>query len=183
MVVPALPVILSRDGSPMASESKGDVVGDDSLAPDAAEVKAAAEKAASLPNEIAQLRFRAVAGDAAAAGALFAHVKARAMAPLYEVLCAELRAPVDAALLATMRTANAAELAALEAKVADAKEQHGEVELADAIVAKVRARAWRATTARAHARTPLPRRPQSTHPPCHIPTCSAYIPYTRAANF
>ena len=130
----------------MASESKG-ASADAADAPDPAEVKAALERAAALPNEIAQLRFRASCGDAGADGALLELVRARAMSPFYEALCAERGAAPDAALLAAMRAANAVELAALDAKAADAKEQHGEVELADAIIAKARTAATAAAAA------------------------------------
>lgn len=42
------------------------------------------------------------------------------MAPIYEEVCAELGVPADAAKLAAMQAANAATLAELEAKIADA---------------------------------------------------------------
>ena len=58
------------------------------------------------------------------------------MGHAYEALCAQLGLPVDGAVLARLRAENAAEVARLEAVVADARENHGVVELGAAVLKK-----------------------------------------------
>ncbi|KAJ1453745.1 26S proteasome subunit RPN7-domain-containing protein [Pelagophyceae sp. CCMP2097] len=64
---------------------------------------------------------------------LRAAITKRSMAPFYEATCARFRWDVDAVLLAKMRSENAAELLALEAKHADAVANHGDMEVLDAL--------------------------------------------------
>jgi 26S proteasome regulatory subunit N7 len=58
------------------------------------------------------------------------------LAPIYEHVCTELGLQVDAAKLAGMKERNATKLAELEAKIADARENLGETEVRDALLAK-----------------------------------------------
>ncbi len=58
------------------------------------------------------------------------------MAPFYEVVCTGLRWTADAALLERMRSANATELARLDAAVLDAQTNQGESELREALLAR-----------------------------------------------
>ena len=58
------------------------------------------------------------------------------MGHAYEALCAQLGLPVDGAVLARLRAENAAEVARLEAVIADARENHGVVELGAAVLKK-----------------------------------------------
>ena len=58
------------------------------------------------------------------------------MPSLYSEVCSSLSLESDAALLAEMTKANAAELAELEAAEKDAAENHGEVEVLEALLKK-----------------------------------------------
>mmetsp|Transcript_59 Transcript_59/g.207 ORF Transcript_59/g.207 Transcript_59/m.207 type:complete len:399 (-) Transcript_59:412-1608(-) len=63
-------------------------------------------------------------------------VDSEELGPVYEQLCAELEWPVDADRLARLRAANTEKLAALDAKIADAEENLGDVEVREARAAK-----------------------------------------------
>lgn len=73
-----------------------------------------------------------------------AHLKAEIQAtidseelgPVYEQLCQELEWPVDADRLAKLRSANEKQLAAFDAKIADAEENLGDVEVREARAVK-----------------------------------------------
>ena len=81
----------------------------------------------------------ASAGSVAGATArLLAAVDKYEMGPWYASLCAEFGWDVDAARTAKLRAANAAELAKLEATIEDAEENHGDVEVMDALIAKAK---------------------------------------------
>lgn len=58
------------------------------------------------------------------------------LGPVYEQLCEELGWPVDSGRLQKLRAANAAKLKELEAKIADAEENLGDVEVREARAAK-----------------------------------------------
>jgi len=58
------------------------------------------------------------------------------MAPFYEELCRDLGWPVDTALLATMKEANAKTLASFEESIKDAEENLGETEVRDLLIKK-----------------------------------------------
>ena len=58
------------------------------------------------------------------------------MGSAYEALCAHLGLPVDVAVLSRLRAENAAEAARLDGVIADAKENHGVVELGAAVLKK-----------------------------------------------
>ena len=58
------------------------------------------------------------------------------MAPFYEALCEEFGWEVDAALVASMEEVNAAKVAELDAKIADAEENLGENEVREAMLEK-----------------------------------------------
>lgn len=62
-----------------------------------------------------------------------ATIRQRYMAPFYETCCAKFQWDVDADLVALMKEANAAELAALTAKHADAQANQGDMEVLDAL--------------------------------------------------
>jgi len=66
---------------------------------------------------------------------LLSAIETDAMAPFYEYLCARHGWMVDEALLATMKAANAAEVAALASELKDAEENQGEMEVLDALFA------------------------------------------------
>lgn len=55
---------------------------------------------------------------------------------VYEVTCKELGKPVDSALLAKMKEQNAKRMAEIEAAITDAKENEGETEVRDGLLAK-----------------------------------------------
>jgi len=92
--------------------------------------------------EIAGLRFTlAQPGTSAAAlqeakGKLSAHVEKKSMASFYKLVCEQLGWPVDAAKLASMEGANAAELTALGDKIKNAEENEGESEIREAFLAR-----------------------------------------------
>jgi 26S proteasome regulatory subunit N7 len=68
---------------------------------------------------------------------LLAIVKEKAMLPYYEkYLCPSPLGPPDEALKATMKKANDEDLAKLEEKIKDAKENLGDIEVRDALLAK-----------------------------------------------
>jgi len=69
---------------------------------------------------------------------LLAAVDKYEMGPWYASLCAEFGWEVDAARTASLRAANAAELAKLDAAIEDAEENHGDVEVMDALTAKAK---------------------------------------------
>jgi hypothetical protein len=54
----------------------------------------------------------------------------------YSVACSQLSLPVDAALRERLRAVNDAEISRLEAAIADARIQHGDVEVGAAVIAK-----------------------------------------------
>jgi 26S proteasome regulatory subunit N7 len=54
----------------------------------------------------------------------------------YESLCSTLGLPLDAGVLARLRAENAAEVSRLDSVIADAKENHGVVELGAAVMKK-----------------------------------------------
>ena len=58
------------------------------------------------------------------------------MAPFYSSVCAELGRPVDATFLSELESVNKAELERLDASISDAKENQGDVEVKDALLAK-----------------------------------------------
>ena len=81
----------------------------------------------------------ASAGSVAGATArLLAAVDKYEMGPWYAALCAEFGWEVDAARAAKLRAANAAELKKLDDAIEDAEENHGDVEVMDALVAKAK---------------------------------------------
>jgi len=86
--------------------------------------------------QIAALRFAASQGKAAAKSKLLELIKKREMAPLYTLVCEQLGWTTDEALLSSMRAANAAELAKLDARLAECQEQEGETEVREALLAK-----------------------------------------------
>jgi len=86
--------------------------------------------------QIAQTRFSASQGKAGAAEELLALIKRREMAPLYIVVCEQLGWKSDAALLATLQTANADALANLDAHIAECEEKEGETEIREAFLAR-----------------------------------------------
>jgi len=68
---------------------------------------------------------------------IMAVVKAKAMLPYYEkYLCPAPMGPADEALKAEMKTQNEADLAKIEEKIKDAKENLGDIEVRDALIAK-----------------------------------------------
>jgi len=67
---------------------------------------------------------------------LLAGVTEKNMAPFYEALCEEFGWEVDAALVASMEEVNAAKVAELDAKIADAEENLGENEVREAMLEK-----------------------------------------------
>ncbi|KAJ3058430.1 26S proteasome non-ATPase regulatory subunit 6 [Podochytrium sp. JEL0797] len=96
---------------------------------------------AKIPNlDLAQHRFVLASGPAAqhaaAKTALLAGVVADDMAPFYDLLCAQFAWKKDAALAAKAADANAAALAAIDAKVADAETNLGITDVSDALIAK-----------------------------------------------
>jgi len=98
------------------------------------------ESMSSTYVDIAQLRFTVCSGGdpavvEAAKQKLLEHIKTRKMAPFYKSLCERLEWPVDQALLTSMETANAAELASLQEKLKDAVDNLGESEIRDAHLA------------------------------------------------
>ena len=56
-------------------------------------------------------------------------LRAHDAAPLYKYLCAQLDLPLDNALLSTMTAANVTKLASFPTLLADADENHGDVEI------------------------------------------------------
>ncbi len=58
------------------------------------------------------------------------------MGPMYDKLCAQFQWPVDEALRARLAAANSAALAAMDAVIADARVQHGDVEVGAAVLKK-----------------------------------------------
>ena len=86
--------------------------------------------------KIADLRFAASQGKTEAATELLAEIKKYEMAPFYLTVCEQLGWKQDAVLLASMRAANAAELAKLDARIAECEEQEGETEVREALLAK-----------------------------------------------
>jgi len=104
-----------------------------------AETAPSAAPNAGPPNEyvsIAQLRFSAARGDSAASAQLLAIIKRQEMAPLYTAVCESLGWTSDAAALASMEASNAAELAKLDATIAECNENEGETEVREAYLAK-----------------------------------------------
>ena len=88
---------------------------------------------------MADLRYTASlkgAGAKEAGEKLLALIKSREMAPLYAAVCEQLGWSVDAALLSSMQAANAAELAKLDASIAECEEKEGETEIRDAYLAR-----------------------------------------------
>ena len=59
-----------------------------------------------------------------------------AMAPFYQSLCSEAGRPADPALLSKLQEANVSELARLEEALKDARENLGDTEVRDALLAK-----------------------------------------------
>ena len=66
---------------------------------------------------------------------VMAAVEANSMAPYYEHLCAKHEWMVDDDLMGKMKAANATELEKLEEALKDAEENHGEMEVLDALFA------------------------------------------------
>lgn len=58
------------------------------------------------------------------------------MAPFYKLVCEQLKWPTDSALLSSMEAANAAELTALDAKIAECEKNEGESEIREAYLAR-----------------------------------------------
>jgi 26S proteasome regulatory subunit N7 len=58
------------------------------------------------------------------------------MTPLYAIVCEQLGWTVDSAVQSTMAAANAAELATLDARIADCEEKEGETEVREALLAR-----------------------------------------------
>lgn len=69
-------------------------------------------------------------------GRLLEACKENAMAPFYQSLCSEAGRPPDPALLSQLRGANESELARLEEALKDARENLGDTEVRDALLAK-----------------------------------------------
>lgn len=67
---------------------------------------------------------------------ILAEVERNAMAPFYEVLCARFAWIVDEELQGKMKSANAEELKKFDTAIAEARESHGDVEVADAVTKK-----------------------------------------------
>lgn len=117
----------------MAEESKG---GSTPESIKAAEVKL------GIPMHLAQLRFQ-LSLPAGTTGVGAAAVKAEAlklitndtMGPYYEAMCSELGWEPDATLSTQFRESNEKELKKLTAAIEDAKLNHGEAEVLDAILA------------------------------------------------
>ncbi|KAI9916994.1 hypothetical protein PsorP6_017993 [Peronosclerospora sorghi] len=65
-------------------------------------------------------------------------IERHAMTPFYRRVCREFHWPVDPALEARMEAQNALELARLDARVADAEQNLGEIEVLEAMLAKAR---------------------------------------------
>eukprot|EP00218_Dolichomastix_sp_CCMP3274_P007920 CAMPEP_0170142468 /NCGR_PEP_ID=MMETSP0033_2-20121228/7647_1 /TAXON_ID=195969 /ORGANISM="Dolichomastix tenuilepis, Strain CCMP3274" /LENGTH=415 /DNA_ID=CAMNT_0010378797 /DNA_START=56 /DNA_END=1304 /DNA_ORIENTATION=+ len=86
----------------------------------------------------ALFRLREATGSdlADAKAGVLSTIEAGAMAPLYEALCTECGWMVEDAKLAGMKAANEKELAALEARIEDAKENLGESEVREGLLAK-----------------------------------------------
>lgn len=94
------------------------------------------------PLELAQLRFTLNSPDASAADKENAKqlalqtIRQDNMASYYTKLCEEQKWPVDSALLRAMEDANAATLNKLESTIKDAKENLGETEVRESLLAK-----------------------------------------------
>eukprot|EP00614_Pseudopedinella_elastica_P013328 CAMPEP_0172587242 /NCGR_PEP_ID=MMETSP1068-20121228/6316_1 /TAXON_ID=35684 /ORGANISM="Pseudopedinella elastica, Strain CCMP716" /LENGTH=404 /DNA_ID=CAMNT_0013382191 /DNA_START=71 /DNA_END=1285 /DNA_ORIENTATION=+ len=88
---------------------------------------------------LAQKAFKLDCADAGSREAVKAEVMAMvtadSMAPFYEVLCSRHSWMVDTKLLDEIKAANAAELEKLEAALKDAKENQGEMEVLDGLLA------------------------------------------------
>lgn len=78
------------------------------------------------------------ADDASHKTALLALIKENNMAPFYERVCREFKWPVDAALAAKMKAANAEEARVLDERLADATQNLGDIEVLEALLAKAR---------------------------------------------
>lgn len=91
---------------------------------------------------ISQLRFRLTSPKAKEEkkakdwADLLAIVEKFNSVAVYEVTCKELGKPVDSALLAKMKEQNAKRMAEIEAAITDAKENEGETEVRDGLLAK-----------------------------------------------
>lgn len=101
----------------------------------------AAEVKLGIPMHLAQLKFQLSIPDADGVDAQAVKAEALAiitedeMGPYYESMCTELGWTPDAELSARFKAANEKELKEKTAKIEDAKENFGEVEVLDAIVA------------------------------------------------
>ncbi|XP_062522588.1 26S proteasome non-ATPase regulatory subunit 6-like [Corticium candelabrum] len=98
---------------------------------------------ANIPNlELATLSYCAGCSSytdderTAAKTKLLEEVKSKNLTPLYEWLCSELKMKVDKSVVEMMRKENERKVAELDEKIRDAKENLGETEIRDALVAK-----------------------------------------------
>ncbi|KAG7386340.1 26S proteasome non-ATPase regulatory subunit 6 [Phytophthora pseudosyringae] len=108
------------------------------------------DELSTLPNmELSQLHFllqhqrsaaSTLAPEAAAAAKtqVLELIQENDMAPFYRLVCGEFNWPVDAALEAQMSSKNAAELAALDERLADAEQNLGDIEVLEALLTKGR---------------------------------------------
>ncbi len=85
---------------------------------------------------LAGLRFRAVAGDAAAAAELKSAIVARMALPLYQAVALQLDWPKDAELVTRLSSEIEKRLAELDTKLQEARDSAGESEVREALLAR-----------------------------------------------